>query len=321
MSVIIPAYEAWASLQRTLLAVLHDARALGSRWEVIVVDNESCRPLVERIRALAGARERLHVIRRTGLRGRHFKPGSARNLGIRNAVHDCLVFLDADCIPAPGTLARYRDLVAESRSTVYIGHRVFVDAAALDPHAVAEDRRLVAAAPRVRSLSNYGQMSDRRLPELCALQRHPRPYDCLFSCNFALHRACLGEFRFDPVYDDFWGYEDIDLGFRLYEARRNFEYARDAFVFHQEGDQLSLAERADGRARNLPLLERHCPGFIDYRIAGGRAGSSGTQLLGPSRGFGGECAVAGAGAMTSQPRPLVERPRRPKRPTAIASGQ
>jgi glycosyltransferase involved in cell wall biosynthesis len=279
VSVIIPAYEGWRTLRRTLAAVLHDARSLGAPWEVIVVDNESHASLAERVRALADRDEPLHVFRRTGLRGRHFAPGSARNVGIQMAEHDCLVFLDADCIPAPGTLAHYRELVGRCVRSVFLGHREFVDAAELDATEVAHDRSALQRAPRVRSVSNYGVLNDRRLPELAALEGHPRPYDCLFSCNFALHRACLGQHRFEAAYDGYWGYEDIDLGLRLHQDGRRFVYAADAFVYHQEGDQVSLAERKIGRARNLRLLDSRCPGFIGYRMVSGRAGSS-TAALG-----------------------------------------
>lgn len=274
VSVVIPAYESWPILRRTLAAVLHDARALGTAWEVIVVDNESTPSLAGDVRSLATHNEPLHVIRRTGLRGMHYQPGSARNRGIQQARYGCLVFLDADCVPASGTIAHYRDRVARCRRSVFIGHRVFVDTSGLDADEVARERRAIAEAPPVRSLSNYDEVTDRRLAELKALDRHPRPYDCLFSCNFALHRECLGSLRFDPTYDGYWGYEDIDLGFRLHEAGRRFEYVPDAFVYHQEGGQVSLAQRTEGRWRNLRLLDARCPGFIDYRMAGARAGSS-----------------------------------------------
>lgn len=278
ITVIIPAYEAWPTLQRTVMAVLNDVRELHLPWEVIVVDNESAPPLAHRLRALARPEEPLYVIRRRHLRGKHYRPGSARNLGIQRASHDCFVFLDADCVPAPGALSAYLTRVADDPLRIYIGHRVFVDAGDLDADAVAQDRRTIAAAPEVGSVSNYGQRQDRRLPELMTLDKHPRPYDCLFSCNFAVHRACLGPLRFDPAYDGHWGYEDIDLGFRLHQARRAFDYVPEAFVFHQEDGQASTDDRAAGRARNMPIFDRRCPGFINYRVAGHRAGSSASAL-------------------------------------------
>jgi GT2 family glycosyltransferase len=271
--VIIPTYEAWPNLRRTLLSVLRDVRDLDVPWQLLVVDNESAPSLARDVARLGRSGEALEVVRRTRLDGSYFQPGAARNIGIERARHDCLVFLDADCVPAEGTLRRYLQLVSEDRQGVFIGHRVFISADELDAEAVAHQRDLLHERPQVHSVSNYGALYDRRLVELRNLEEHPRPYDCLFGCNFALHRSCLGELRFHYLYDGFWGYEDIDLGWQLHEAGRRFKYIPEAYVFHQEGTQVSVSDRVSGRLRNLALFERRCPGFIAYRAKSSRPGA------------------------------------------------
>jgi GT2 family glycosyltransferase len=273
VSVIMPAFESWPALHRTVSAVLWDLRQLRLSWQLLVIDNESAPWLVQRLRRLGRPGEAFEVLRRSELLGRHFQPGAARNLGIDRARHECLIFLDADCVPGWGAIQRYVRLVSRDQEGVFIGHRVFVDADGLDADAVARDRNLLDRAPRVASRSNYGEVLDRRLAELVELDDHPRPYDCLYACNFALHRSCLGDLRFDPSYDGFWGYEDIDLGYRLHREGRPLRYAAEAFVFHQETIQMSDGARRSGRLRNLALLERRCPGFIAYRLRSRRAGA------------------------------------------------
>lgn len=169
--------------------------------------------------------------------------------------------------------SRYRDLVYQAPDTVFLGHRVFIDACGLLPAGLAADRGLLDLLPAVASTSNYGHSTDRRLPELCALSEHPRPYDCLFACNFALHRNCLGDHRFNPVFDGHWGYEDIELGHRLFRAGRRFRYVPEAFVYHQEGGTLSAREQATGRQRNFLIAARLIPGFLAYRTASQRLGA------------------------------------------------
>jgi GT2 family glycosyltransferase len=276
-TIIIPSYEGWPLLHRTLAAVLHDVRSDAIPWQVIVADNGSRREHRQRIRALARPDEPFEVIRCDPRPGRPFQPGAARNAGIERARYEALVFLDADCVPAQGLLERYHRLVAAFPGTVFLGHRVFVDASRLTPEQIGGERPALEALPRVASRSNYGQPVDRRLGELQALDRHPRPYDCLFGCNFALHRDCLGALRFDSAYDGYWGYEDIDLGYRLHRAGRQFRYVPEARVFHQESSDLGDAERADGRRRNIRVLERRVPGFTAYRAASGRIGSTWTE--------------------------------------------
>lgn len=270
VSVIIPTYESWPLLERTLSAVIHDAIELDVPCEVLVVDNESHPELKDRLNRRFASSGVLRTYRRTGLEGRHFQPGSARNEGIRQARHECLVFLDSDCVPTRGLLRRYVAQLQADSGAVLLGHRVFVDATDLDADEVALDRMLLEKAPRVASASNYGRIQDRRLPELRALEAHPRPYDCLFACNFAIHRDCLGELRFDPTYDGHWGYEDIDLGYRLHKAGRRFRYLSDTLVYHQEGGTVSAQQRAAGRRRNFPVLAAKVPGFASYRALSAR---------------------------------------------------
>jgi GT2 family glycosyltransferase len=279
ITIIVPTYENWPLLYRTLASVLFDARRTGVPWQVIVVDNDSGPGLVDRVQALARPGEDVEAIRRTGLGGRHFQPGAARNLGIQHAAFDCLVFLDADCVPSRGLLRRFYELSSAQPGSVFIGHRVFVDAVGLDPDQVARDRRLIGVAPRVASQANYGEVEDRRLGELRRLDSHIRPYDCLFGCNFALHRDALGDLRFDPIYDGHWGYEDIDLGYRLHQRGCRFVYVAEAFVYHQEGEAATRTDRTHQRRRNIAALEQRIPGFIAYRLGTQRPGSSPRHIL------------------------------------------
>jgi len=273
VSVIIPSYEAWPFLQRTLLAAIAECQRAVSDWEIIVVDNESGFETTAALEAATQSLDGVRLMRREGLDGIHFAPGAARNQGIEEARHDCLVFLDADCIPASGLVERYHQAVSANRATVFVGHRVFIDAAGLSAFDVAADRPLLDRAPVVASTSNYGLTSERRLPELIDYEDHTNPWDCMYACNFALHRDCLGEHRFNPVFDGYWGYEDVELGYRLHRSGRRFAYLPEAFVYHQEGGSLSAAERSSGRGRNFLVADRLIPGFRDMRERSPRPGS------------------------------------------------
>lgn len=263
-SVVIPSYKMWPLLKLTLLAVLHDCAALGEAWEVLVIDNDSGQDTTARLLALARSDKNLRVILRKGLRGRNFQPGAARNLGIEAARYDTLVFLDADCVPAAGTLRAYREAARHDLRTVFLGHRVFIEASGVDAALVARCRDVLERAPRVPSASNYGTVVDRRMPELLALSSADMPFDCLFGCNFALHRRCLADERFAKSFDGHWGYEDIELGHRLHLAGRRFRYLPDAYVYHQEHAFDEFA-RAAGRRRNFAIAAALIPGFEDHR--------------------------------------------------------
>lgn len=95
-SVIIPARNEAARVGAVVRAVL-DQRAPGTDVEVIVVDDGSTDGTAEAAIA-AGAR----VVR---MRPGDGNPAAARNRGAAASRGDPIVFLDADCIPAPGWLA------------------------------------------------------------------------------------------------------------------------------------------------------------------------------------------------------------------------
>jgi glycosyltransferase involved in cell wall biosynthesis len=265
VSIIIPSYENWPLLERTIAAVLFDCKTMGGQSEIIVVDNESSVWVAQRAAAIA---PEVRVIRRSGLNSRHFQPGAARNAGVAAAKHDVLIFLDADCIPSPPLVHRYRELANERHHTVFLGHRVFIDANGFEADLVAERRSLLEQAKRVASASNYRREVDRRLDELRTLNTQAHAYDCLHACNFALHRECLGDLRFASVFDGFWGYEDIELGYRLHKAGRVFEYVPEAFVYHQEGD--STLDRLHDRERNFAIAASLIPGFLAHRMGSPR---------------------------------------------------
>jgi glycosyltransferase involved in cell wall biosynthesis len=95
-SVIVAARDARQTLPRTLAGLA--AQELEEQFEVIVVDNGSR----DDTAALA---ERSDVVARVIRRERGEGPGAARNAGAAASAGEVLVFLDADCRPAPGWLA------------------------------------------------------------------------------------------------------------------------------------------------------------------------------------------------------------------------
>jgi GT2 family glycosyltransferase len=273
LSVVIPTYEGWPMLRRTLACVEADARRLDRPCQVVIVDNGSSNGTRQRIRWLARkSRVKIDLVLRTNLGGIHFRPGTARNIGVERARYDQVVFFDADCVPATDTLKLYCRAMDAQPEAVFLGHREFVDAAAFGPEQIASDRDLLSELPAIRSSSNYKQALDRRLRDLRQLDRHQRPYDCLHGCNFALSKAHFrGGVWFDEAYDGAWGYEDIDLGYQLYQRGLEFRYLADAFVYHQEPDEpAEPRQRNNERLRNILILDRKIGDFIAYRQRSGR---------------------------------------------------
>lgn len=95
LSVVIPAYNASAYISESLASVL--AQTDSPPFEVIVVDDGSRDGTGELVQA------RFPEVRL--LRKENGGPGSARNLGVENAVGEVIVFIDADDVMLPGRLS------------------------------------------------------------------------------------------------------------------------------------------------------------------------------------------------------------------------
>ena len=179
---------------------------------------------------------------------------------------DIVLFLDGDCCPAPRWAASHIEALDRSTSVVTVGHRVFLDAAGLTPDRVRELQGDLSGLPRVASSSNYEMVEDRRLPELLHLRSHPAPYNCCHGCNLGVHRQSFLEVGgFDAVFDGSWGYEDIELGHRLWRRGAELHYVEEGMVFHQEGAGDGKQRRID-RTRNYRIACERMPGFEEFRM-------------------------------------------------------
>ncbi len=98
VSVIVPAYNAAATIERCLASV--QAQSCPD-WELLVVDDASTDDTVQKIAAQAATDSRIRLLRNTANSG---MPAVPRNLGIAEARGRFLAFLDADDTWEPAKL-------------------------------------------------------------------------------------------------------------------------------------------------------------------------------------------------------------------------
>jgi glycosyltransferase involved in cell wall biosynthesis len=93
VSVIIPTYNAEKTIAQNLLALVK--QQCPSQYEIIVVDdgsNDSTAKIVEKMIEDFGNPKKVRLIR-----SNHRGPAAARNIGIKEAQSDIVLFTDADC--------------------------------------------------------------------------------------------------------------------------------------------------------------------------------------------------------------------------------
>jgi GT2 family glycosyltransferase len=147
---------------------------------------------------------------------------AARNRGARRALEqgaDVLVFLDVDCLVAPGTLGAYDDAVRERPDVVWCGPVTYLRAADR-PYPLHDLSPLDAPHP-VRPAPAPGErlLDDR--------------WELFWSLSFAVSaQAWERTGGFDEAYTGY-GAEDTDLGQRARAAGLALGWLGDARAYHQ----------------------------------------------------------------------------------------
>jgi GT2 family glycosyltransferase len=210
VSVVIPTHNRWPVLKETLEAL---ERQSCRAFEVIVVDDGSTDGTWENLQRFRDAhRGKLDL---TVLHQENLKQGRARNLGLRRARGDLVLFLGDDIVPDQGCVQAHVD-----------AHNELADGYAVvgftDWH-----RDRVRVTPFLEFVNLDGaQFSFGRLKD-----DEEAPFTNFYTSNVSVARDLLGE---DPFHDVFksYGWEDIELGWRLTLAGLRIVYRRAASARH-----------------------------------------------------------------------------------------
>ena len=198
VSVVVPAFNAEATLERALAAIVAQDYPPGG-YEIIAVDNGS----LDRTAAVAARfapRVRTIYEARRGA-------SAARNAGIRAARHPYLAFTDADCIPARSWL---RELVVAATGP---GAADFVGG------------RIVAHAPR----SAVETFSESIMDQERAIRFYRPP--SVVTANMIVRRDLFE--RIGLFDESLLRGQDVDISFRAhFRHQATFAYAERAVVGH-----------------------------------------------------------------------------------------
>jgi len=213
LTVVIPTYNRSAVLKKAL-----DAYRMQSApqliGELIVVDDGSTDGTEAMV--LETSRESSFPIRY--LRQSNKGPAAARNVGIREAISELILFTDDDIIPGPTLVAEHVEWHNKSpeSSTAVLGY--------------------VTWAPEVKPtpfMNWYG--SDGPLFAYARFEgRTELDYKYFYTCNLSLNAEFL---RRNGTFDEDFkvaAWEDMELGYRLAKSGMRLLYNPKALAYHQQ---------------------------------------------------------------------------------------
>ncbi|WP_236830871.1 mycofactocin biosynthesis glycosyltransferase MftF [Blastococcus sp. KM273128] len=284
VTVVVPVKDRPEGLARLLAALRADPATAD--LPVVVVDDGSAVPVT--------APQGVRVLRHPAARG----PAAARNAGLAVATTELVAFLDSDCVPLPGWLARLR------------------------PHLA--DPRVAVAGPRIVPLAGAARGWTSPYEEVAgALDMGPQPAPVrpmsavpyLPSAALLVRRAALGE-GFDEAMRVA---EDVDLVWRLTAAGWRVRYEPAAAVAHEHPARTAgwLRRRAFYGTGAALLAARHGPAVSPLVIAPETAATWALLVAGGRWGR-----VAGVGLLGWTTARLARRLARPGEPVpaALAAG-
>lgn len=258
ISVVIPTHEDPHSLE-LMLGSLARQTVPASEFEVVVVRDGGKVPYT-----LAdgdyGLQLKYHPLAQN--QGR----AGARNHGIRQASGDIIVFLDSDSLAVPTLIERHAEhhraapgpsvLVGKRYEMEWSVARKAMDGKPIDPAELSSrvnDTRF-ADAEAEREANRYLRQS---------------PWLFTFTHNISLPRQTLVDVgMFDEKFGRRWGYEDIELFYRVQQliGRESFSYDADAAVYHLPHLRDVRRSLADYYGR-LSQMKRKYP-TIDWELLG-----------------------------------------------------
>lgn len=228
ISVLIVNYNAGPDLLRCVQS------ALAQADEVVVVDNASHDDSLEAVRSLAGREPRLLVVPNP----RNLGFARACNIGTGSAHGELLLFLNPDCVLAPGALAQLRQaLLADPQAGMAGGLLLNPDGSEQ-----AGGRRLVPTPWRAFTRAFGLQSLARRFPRLLRnydlhrqpLPLGPEPVEAISGACMMVRRAALIEAGLlDEAY--FMHCEDLDWCMRFRQLGWRILFVPAARITHDKG--------------------------------------------------------------------------------------
>ncbi len=258
-SIVIPTYNRAKLLNYTLNSIANqciDKRLI----EVIIVDDGS----TDNTYSVVNTYKSKMKVRYFFQEDKGYRPGSARNVGIKNAEGDIIVFVDSGILLSSRcVLAHINAHSSDMHPTVVLGYVYCYDQGNEN-----EDILLKLIAPNspdksIRYFNSTATFLDLREEYYIKYKDNindlPAPWAYFWTCNVSVSRNFLIKEvgMFDPKFDGRWGIEDVELGYRLSEKGAKFKLNRNADSIHYPHTKVETKKSLEEEINTIYFHKKH----------------------------------------------------------------
>jgi glycosyltransferase involved in cell wall biosynthesis len=229
LTVIIPTYNRSDLLGRTLRGLL-DQTAPPDSYEIVVVDDGSTDVTPQVVRETGAPDSRLRYLRQEN-KG----PAAARNLGVREAKGQIVLFTGDDCLPDSRLVEEHLRAHDGGGDVGVVGHVTWHPSLTVTPFMA-----FLETGPQF----GFSQIKD---PD-------DAPIWCFYTANCSVRRHWMEEVGGFDEHFKHAAFEDIELAYRMHKRGLRLVYRRAALTYHHHATTLQQhmrRQRLVGRAAVL----------------------------------------------------------------------
>ncbi len=228
-SFVIPTYNKKDYLQRTLEALNHQEGFTKSDYETIVIDDGSDDDVFSFIKKV-NFNYRLNYIYLE--RGGYSCRARTRNYGINAARGYYINFIDDDIVVNKDYLKQLDRYYRYSDNLVIVGTRINCPVKLLEELEPGEIKKMAFQPGNAADMLEERHLTFHSLSYNLSSQQYP--WMMTVTCNLSIPRKKLTDIGgFDEKFTK-WGFEDLELGYRLYKNGIKFVVNNNLLAFHQE---------------------------------------------------------------------------------------
>lgn len=237
LSIIIPTYNRADKLEKCLRALRAQSLASES-FEVLVVDDGSTDSTPQLLKKWAGKWKNLKYLHQ-----KNAGQGNARNKALKEARGQVVLFIGDDIYPQEGFLAKHVEFHQEHPEKEY----ACLGLTEWDP--------TQEITPFMEWLTHGGpQFAYHKLQA-----EEEASFWYFYTSNISLKKELLLKDSFDPDFKAY-GWEDIELGYRLTQKGLKLIYKPEALAYHDHFmEEASLKKRMFGVGETARLFQKKQP--------------------------------------------------------------